>query len=98
MCESQLLRARNGTSRLQVTSSLVEGQQLDCALPLSQLSQPFSDCSKLDLERGEIVALHLNETTVGVECEAIVVGQLGEALYGLIVKSAVEHRVHHARH
>ena len=41
---------------------------------------------------------HLDEASVGVPAEALVVGQRDEAVQGGLVEAEVEDRVHHARH
>ena len=41
---------------------------------------------------------HLDEATVGVPCEARVLGLLDQAVDGLVVQAQVQHGVHHARH
>ena len=43
-------------------------------------------------------AEELDEATVGIPAEALVVGELDDALQGLVVESEVEDGVHHARH
>ena len=44
------------------------------------------------------VAIHLNETTVTVPSEALVLGSLGQRRDGFIVQAEVENCVHHTRH
>src|SRR5207253_8420415 len=49
-----------------------------------------------DLE--DHVAEHRDEAPVAVPREAIVVGAPGETFHGRIVKTEIEHGLHHARH
>ncbi|MNE16934.1 hypothetical protein D3C77_231900 [compost metagenome] len=44
------------------------------------------------------VGIHGDEAAVGIEGEAAVARQLGQALDRLVVQAQVQHRVHHARH
>ncbi len=53
---------------------------------------------ELAIHAHDDVREHLDETTIGVPCEARVLGLLDEALDGVIVETEVQDRVHHARH
>ena len=44
------------------------------------------------------VAIHLDEATITVPCEALVFGGGGEGFHGLVVEAEVEDGVHHAGH
>ena len=44
------------------------------------------------------VAIHLNEATIAVPCETLVLGGFGKCLDGFVIKTEVEDGVHHTRH
>ena len=44
------------------------------------------------------VAEHVDQPAIAVVGEALVAGELGQALDDLVVQADVQHRVHHARH
>ena len=44
------------------------------------------------------VAVHLNETSIAVECEAFVSRFLSQAHHNLVIQSEVKNGIHHSRH
>jgi len=49
-------------------------------------------------EAHDDVAVHLNETAVGIPAEPLVAGDTDDAFDRFVVEAQVEHGVHHARH
>ena len=50
------------------------------------------------LEAHHNVAVHLNETTIGIPCEVRIAGLLRKTLNNFIVKAEVEDGIHHTGH
>ena len=71
------------------------GVELD-ALVLFLVVEDFLEMAVIHLEHD--AGIHLDEAAIGIVSEALVAGELGEALDGLGIETEIEDGVHHARH
>ena len=100
-------RLREGVARL-VEDDLLElgddllevvGGQVDVGLNAGLLLVRVEDVAEaLGVDVEHRLAEHLDEPAVGVPREALVTGEGGEGVDGVVVEADVEHRLHHAGH